>query len=108
MSTGIEFSGDKIRTYQRRKLTYKKYPLEKHQKMTKDKVIKVIKHIIQQIIYSKLIHRCTWVENPGEEVPEVFDKIPRGVKAFRITCQRGGSTLPGFISFLLASVLKLV
>jgi hypothetical protein len=40
-------------------------------------------------------HRCTWVENPGEGVPDVFAKIPRGVKGFRKNCL-GGSPYCGF------------
>ncbi len=31
-------------------------------------------------------HLCTRVKNPGEREPEVFAKIPRGVKAFRKNC----------------------
>ncbi len=42
-----------------------------------------------------LPHRCTRVENPGDGVPDIFAKIPRGVKA-----------ISGFIAFLLTSVLK--
>jgi hypothetical protein len=50
-------------------------------------------------------HRCTRVINPGEGVPEVFAKIPRGVKAFRKNYQWGPPIL-GFIAFILTSVLK--
>jgi hypothetical protein len=51
------------------------------------------------------IHRCAWVENPGEGVPEVFAKIPRGVKAFRKK-MIGGVPLFRVIAFLLTGVLK--
>jgi hypothetical protein len=50
-------------------------------------------------------HRYTRVENSGEGVPDVFAKIPRGVKAFRKNCL-GGPPISGFIAFLLTSVLK--
>jgi protein PhnA len=36
-----------------------------------------------------MAHRCTRVKNPGERKPEVFAKIPRGVKAFRKNCRVG-------------------
>jgi hypothetical protein len=41
----------------------------------------------------------------GGGVPEVFAKIPRGVKAFMKNCQ-GGPYISGFIAFLLTSFLK--
>ncbi len=43
-------------------------------------------------------HRCTRVENPGEGVPEVFAKIPRGVGAFRENFQ-GGPLFRGLFHF---------
>jgi hypothetical protein len=55
-------------------------------------------------------HRCTRVENPGEGVPDVLAKIPRGVKgvkAFRKNCL-GGPSILGFIVFLSTSVMKFV
>jgi hypothetical protein len=45
------------------------------------------------------------MENQGERVLEVFDKIPRWVKAFRKNCQ-WGLPISAFISFLLTNVLK--
>jgi len=39
-------------------------------------------------------------------VPNVFSKIPKGVKAFRKNCLGGGPPISGFIAFLLTSVLK--
>jgi hypothetical protein len=53
----------------------------------------------------RLKHRCPQVENPEEGVPEVFAKIPRGVKALRKNCQLG-PPISGFVAFLLTNVLK--
>ncbi len=40
--------------------------------------------------------RCTRVEQPGEGVPEVFAKIPRGVQGFQEKLP-GGPPILGFI-----------
>ena len=36
------------------------------------------------------MYRCTWVENPGEGVPEVFAKIPSRGQGFQ-------EKLPGWV-----------
>jgi hypothetical protein len=48
--------------------------------------------------------RFTPVENPGEGVPEVFAKIPRGSRVPGKIAR--GPPILGFIAFLLTSVLK--
>ncbi len=48
---------------------------------------------------------CTRVENPGEWVPQVYAKLPWGVKAFKKYWE-GGSPILGFIAFSLTSCLK--
>ena len=49
---------------------------------------------------NRIGHRCTWVENPGEVVPDVFlPKSLGGVKGFRKNClggEGGGSPYFGF------------
>jgi hypothetical protein len=50
------------------------------------------------------MHRCTQVENPGEGVPEVFAKIPRGSRLSGKL--QGGGPILDFIAFLLTSVMK--
>ncbi len=50
-------------------------------------------------------HRCTRVEHPGEEVRQVFAKIPQGGQEFQEKLP-GGSPYFGFIAFLLISLLK--
>jgi hypothetical protein len=52
-----------------------------------------------------MIHRCTWVENPGEGYLKFWPKSLGVVKAFRKKFQ-GGPPTSGFIAFLLSSVLK--
>ena len=53
------------------------------------------------------LHRNTQFENPGEGVPDVFAKIPRGVKGFREKLPGGpGSPISGFNALLLTSALK--
>ncbi len=51
-------------------------------------------------------HRCTVVGNPGEGVPDVIAKIPRGGSRLAGKIARGGPPILCFIAFLLTSVLK--
>jgi hypothetical protein len=47
------------------------------------------------------MHRCTWVENPGEGVPKSL-----GGSRLSGKFAWGGPPISGFIAFLLTSVLK--
>jgi hypothetical protein len=54
------------------------------------------------------VHRCTWVENPEEGVPDVFCQNPwggGGGQGFQKKLP-GGPNISGYIAFLLTSVLK--
>ena len=54
-----------------------------------------------------MLLRGTRVENPVEEVAQVFAKIPGGSRiSWKIA--KGGPPISGFIAFLLKSVLKFV
>ena len=55
---------------------------------------------------NRIGHRCTWVENPGEGVPDVFCQNPQGGSRVSGKIAWGGPPISGFIAFLLTSVLK--
>ena len=49
------------------------------------------------LFYVFQYHRCTRVKNPGEGVPDVFDKIPQGGQGLQEKLPWGwGSTYLGF------------
>ncbi len=52
-------------------------------------------------VFYKLMHRCTQVENPGEGVPDVFDKICRGGSRLSVKIAWGGSPYFGFYCILI-------